>query len=59
MAMIEKHLRVYHGKILSATESALALVARNDPNEQENVVAYSGKEGMNEMRIDGYGGPEE
>jgi len=25
---------------LSATEAAMALVARNDPNEQEHVVAY-------------------
>src|SRR5262245_16269549 len=29
---------------LSATERALALVARNDPNEQEHVVAYYGEE---------------
>ena len=29
---------------LSATESAMALVARNDPNEQEHVVTYTGKE---------------
>jgi uncharacterized RmlC-like cupin family protein len=29
---------------LSATESVLALVARNDPNEQEHVVTYYGKE---------------
>ena len=27
---------------LSATESAMALVARNDANEQEHVVAYNG-----------------
>jgi uncharacterized RmlC-like cupin family protein len=27
---------------LSATEPALALVARNDANEQEHVVAYNG-----------------
>src|SRR5262245_40643855 len=31
---------------LSATEPALGLVARNDPNEQENVVPY-------EMTVDG------
>ena len=29
---------------LSATESVVALVARNDPNEQEHVVTYTGKE---------------
>ena len=29
---------------LSATESVLALVARNDSNEQEHVVTYYGKE---------------
>jgi uncharacterized RmlC-like cupin family protein len=29
---------------LSATESVVALVARNDPNEQEHVVPYTGKE---------------
>src|SRR5215510_5099007 len=28
---------------LSATEPALALVARNDPNEQEHVVTYHGE----------------
>jgi uncharacterized RmlC-like cupin family protein len=28
---------------LSATEPAMALVARNDPNEQEHVVAYHGE----------------
>jgi uncharacterized RmlC-like cupin family protein len=29
---------------LSATEPVVALVARNDPNEQEHVVTYTGKE---------------
>ncbi len=30
---------------LSETEPALAIVSRNDPNEQENVVLYENKEG--------------
>jgi uncharacterized RmlC-like cupin family protein len=31
---------------LSATEDALAVVARNDPNEQESVVAYDPTKGV-------------
>ena len=35
---------------LSATESVLALVARNDSNEQEHVVVYTGKERSRHQR---------
>jgi uncharacterized RmlC-like cupin family protein len=36
---------------LNATEPALAIVARNDPNEQESVVHY-GLQAQNNVKLD-------